>query len=120
VFEPNQTAISILKENLLLNQCNNVDTRFLGIALGAKKSRLRQSITDANNLGHTCYIEDASGDVQAVDGDALVLDEPVEFIKIDVEGMEIEILFGLQQTVRRWRPTIFIEVWDSKAQAFLD
>jgi FkbM family methyltransferase len=120
VFEPNQTAISILKENLLLNQCNNVDTRFLGIALGGKKSRLRQSTPDANNLGGTCYTEDASGDIQAVDGDALILDEPIEFIKIDVEGMEIEILSGLQQTVRRWRPTMFIEVWDSKAQAFLD
>jgi FkbM family methyltransferase len=120
VFEPNQTAISILKKNLLLNSCNNVDTRFLGIALGAKKSRLRQSTPDANNLGHTCYAEDASGDVQAVDGDALLLDEPVEFIKIDVEGMEIEILSGLEQTVRRWRPTVFIEVWDSRTQAFLD
>jgi FkbM family methyltransferase len=120
VFEPNQTAISILKENLFLNQCNNVDTRFLGIALGAKKGHLRQSTPDANNLGGTCYSEDASGDIQAIDGDALILDEPVEFIKIDVEGMETEILSGLQQTIRRWRPMIFIEVWDSKAQAFVD
>jgi FkbM family methyltransferase len=120
VFEPNPTAISILKENLFLNHCKNVDTRFLGIALGAKKGRLRQSTPDANNLGHTCYFEDASGDIQAIDGDALILDEPVEFVKIDVEGMEIEILSGLQQTVRRWRPTIFIEVWDSRAQDFLD
>ena len=120
VFEPNQTAISILKNNLLLNGCNNVDTRFLGIALGAKKGRLRQSTPDSNNLGHTCYFEDASGDVEAVGGDSLILNEPVEFIKIDVEGMEIEILSGLQQTVRRRRPTIFIEVWDLRAQAVLD
>jgi FkbM family methyltransferase len=61
VFEPNPTAISILKTNLALNQCNNVDTRFLGTALGAEKGRLRQETPDANNLGGTCYYEDKSG-----------------------------------------------------------
>jgi FkbM family methyltransferase len=120
VFEPNATAIPILRTNLVLNRCSNVDTRFLGLALAARKGRLRQETPDANNLGHTCYYEDESGDVQAVDGDALLLDEPIEFIKIDVEGMEIEILSGLHQTIRRWRPTIFVEVWDAKAPAFQD
>jgi FkbM family methyltransferase len=120
VFEPNQATIAILKENLILNQCTNVDVRFLGVALGAGKGRLRQEIADANNLGHTCYYEDDSGDIQRIDGDSLILNEPVEFIKIDVEGMEIEVLSGLQKTIRRWRPTIFVEVWDSKADGFLD
>jgi hypothetical protein len=34
--------------------------------------------------------------------------------------MEMEVLSGLHETIRRWRPTIFIEVWDSKASLFLD
>jgi hypothetical protein len=34
--------------------------------------------------------------------------------------MEIEILSGLRETIKRWQPVIFIEVWDSKLQAFLD
>ena len=66
VFEPNLTAISILKKNLALNHCKNVDTRFLGIALGAAKSRLRQETSDANNLGGTCYYEDKSGGIEAI------------------------------------------------------
>jgi len=73
-----------------------------------------------SNRAGTCYSEDATGDIQAIDGDALIFDEPVEFIKIDVEGREIEILSGLQQTIRRWRPMIFIEVWDSRAALFVD
>jgi FkbM family methyltransferase len=120
VFEPNPTAISILKKNLALNQCNNVDTRFLGTALGAGKSRLRQETPNANNLGGTCYYEDKSGGIEAIDGDSLLLNEPVAFIKIDVEGMEAEVLSGLHETIRRWRPTIFIEIWDFKLRAFLD
>ncbi|UGY22000.1 FkbM family methyltransferase [Bradyrhizobium septentrionale] len=119
-FEPNQVAISVLKENLLLNQCDNVDTRFLGIALAGRKTRLKQTTPDANNLGHTCYYEEAFGDVAAIDGDSLIVDEAVGFIKIDVEGMELEILSGLEQTIRRWQPTIFVEVWDNKFQPFVD
>ena len=120
VFEPNPTAISILKKNLALNQCNNVDDRFLGTALGAAKGRLRQETPDANNLGGTCYCEDKFGDIQAIDGDSLLLNEPIAFIKVDVEGMEAEVLSGLHETIRRWRPTIFIEVWDFKQRAFMD
>jgi FkbM family methyltransferase len=120
VFEPNPAAISILRKNLALNPCTNIDTAFLGVALGARKGRLRPETPDTNNLGGTCYHEDDLGGVQAVDGDALLLDEPIGFMKIDVEGMEIEILSGLHETIRRWRPTIFIEVWDSKAPAFQD
>jgi FkbM family methyltransferase len=119
-FEPNQAAISILKENLALNQCQNVDQRFLGIALAARKTRLKQVVPDPNNLGHTCYYEDASGEVSAVNGDALILNEQVEFIKIDVEGMEIDILSGLEQTIKRWRPTIFVEVWDNRLGSFVE
>ena len=50
----------------------------------------------------------------------LLLNEPISFIKIDVEGMEVDVLSGLSETIRRWQPTIFIEVWDSKLRAFLD
>lgn len=37
-----------------------------------------------------------------------------------VEGMEIEILSGLEKTIKRWQPTIFVEVWDDKSATFKD
>jgi len=119
-FEPNEAAITILKQNLRLNQCDNVDTGFLGLALGRTKCQLGQHTPDANNLGHTCYFEDDSGVVQAIAGDALIRDEAIEFIKIDAEGMEMEVLSGLEQSIALWQPTIFVEVWDSKLAAFSD
>ncbi|MBV8188762.1 MAG: FkbM family methyltransferase [Alphaproteobacteria bacterium] len=119
-FEPNQAAIPVLKENLHLNQCDNVDIRFLGTALAAKRGRLRQSTPDPDNFGHTRYVEDASGDVQAIDGDALLHDEAIEFIKIDVEGMAVEILSGLDQTIGRWQPTILIDVRSDRLGSIVD
>ncbi len=34
----------------------------------------------------------------------------MDFIKIDIEGMEMDALKSLEQTIQRCRPTIFIEV----------
>jgi hypothetical protein len=42
----------------------------------------------------------------------------VDFIKLDVEGMELEILSGMSATLARWRPTIFVEVWARHDEAF--
>ncbi|MFO1097865.1 MAG: FkbM family methyltransferase [Xanthobacteraceae bacterium] len=120
VFEPNKSAIRILKINLLLNRCDNVDTGFLGVALAAKSGCFSQTTPDPDNLGHTVYFEDADGQVSGFDGDSLLLDEPVKFIKLDTEGMEIEVLSGLEKTIQRWRPTIFVEVWDHRLRSFVD
>lgn len=117
-IEPNQKAIAVLKENILLNHCDNVDTSFLGIALSDNKSRLNQISPDANNLGHTFYIRDAAGEISAVDGDELLLNVEVGFVKIDVEGMEIEILSGLRRTFQSHQPAIFVEVWDHRLGEF--
>lgn len=118
VFEPNPAAISILKANLFLNKCQNVDTRYLGIALAAREGRFKGATPYSNNLGHTEYREDAAGDVRAIDGDSLLLEEPIELIKIGVEGMEVDVLLGLERTIGRWRPNIFIEVLDGRRGPF--
>lgn len=52
------------------------------------------------------------------------LDE-VGFIKIDIEGHELNALRGAEDTIRRDRPTILVEVldpsdWESSALAYLD
>jgi FkbM family methyltransferase len=118
VFEPNPAAIPILRANLVLNGCTTVDTTHLGIGLGAAPGRLRGTTPDSNNLGGTIYTDDQFGDVVSTDGDAVLREETVEFIKLDVEGMETEILRGLRDTIDRCRPTLFVEVFDRHLDAF--
>jgi len=38
------------------------------------------------------------------------LTSPVDFIKIDVEGYEGHVLHGAQRTLRRYHPTLFVEI----------
>lgn len=44
--------------------------------------------------------------------------EPVDFIKIDVDGMEMEVLSGARDLFARYRPRAFIEVSNANAPAF--
>ncbi|MBR1202631.1 MULTISPECIES: FkbM family methyltransferase [unclassified Bradyrhizobium] len=118
VFEPNDVAVSILKINCSMNGCRNIDMSNLGTALGARCGRFRKETPDPDNLGHTRFFADPLGEADAIPGDSVLLDEPIELIKLDAEGMEFEILDGLRETIKRWRPTIFIEIWDSAGAAF--
>jgi hypothetical protein len=61
----------------------------------------------------------AGGDLRVIAGDEALAQAKVDFIKIDVEGMEMQVLGGLAQTLARCRPVIFIEVDEANRAAFL-
>ena len=46
--------------------------------------------------------------------------DDVSFVKVDVEGHELELLTGAQQTIRRNRPVVLIEVKDRNRAAVRD
>ena len=110
-FEPNPSAIRLLDTNLALNRCANVDTRYLGFALGSSRGTCVVEDVAVNNLGGAKIVPNSEGQIPILVGDDILLNEPVGFAKIDVEGMEFEVLAGLKQTIARWRPNLFVEVW---------
>ena len=63
-------------------------------------------------------ITGAPDGVKLVPGDSVLLQRAVDFIKLDVEGMELQALAGLERTIARWRPRISIEVDDGNVSAF--
>jgi FkbM family methyltransferase len=59
------------------------------------------------------------GEISAVrPGDTLLSDIGPCFLKIDVEGHEIEVLAGIVDTIQKYRPPIFIEVSDINLTSF--
>jgi FkbM family methyltransferase len=109
-FEVNSAVIPILRANLALNDCSNVDTRFIGWGLAAQDGMMTRSELDLANLGGTRFAMGAEGAFPSIKGDAVLSGIPIDFIKMDIEGMEMEALAGLAETIARWRPTIFIEI----------
>ena len=119
-FEPNPVAIAVLTSNLGLNgELARCDLSHLGLGLSDKpQDGLAMEADKPNkNLGGGRLV--AGGDLRVIAGDEALSKAKVDFIKIDVEGMEMQVLGGLTQTLERYRPVIFIEVDEANRADFL-
>lgn len=115
-FEVNPDAHELLARNVELNGLNNVDLSFLGLGLGRESGRIVLKHSRENNLGATSFgfaSEDCSNQKQGFPveplDDVLGRDYDVEFIKLDVEGMEFEVLEGAKELIQRCKPLVFLE-----------
>ncbi|QTN45092.1 FkbM family methyltransferase [Ectopseudomonas mendocina] len=121
-FEVNPAALEMLKVNIALNAVEGqVNEKYLGMALGQFKGYVTLINGDkiANNLGAAsfCVTNDPQGLVM-MPLDALSLEFKPDFIKIDVEGMEIAVLRGGERTIVDARPPLYVEVAPKNREEF--
>lgn len=131
VIEPIPRFYKMLLCNIALNYCHRVNVDFIGLALA-----------DRTCIGypHTVYGEDNLGStrlspepfsleceenrkflfdpVQVVKGDDIFKDIRIDFIKMDIESMEMVALAGLSETIAKYRPVIFIEIIEDNEEDF--
>ena len=85
-------------------------TNFGGVELGnEQKEFIGQHRLPSERVAETFQIDELIG-----------LESPVRFIKLDVEGMEINALRGAVKTIERDRPVLFVEFIKSNQQELLD
>jgi len=110
-FEPNRHLCDALAQSIELNgQDHRVTVHQVGVS--ASKGVARFSHLDAANLGAQSLeqVQDADENtIQLVSLDQLEWSSPVRMIKIDVEGMESEVLKGAQQLILRDKPVLYVE-----------
>jgi FkbM family methyltransferase len=118
VVEPNPAAYELLTINLILNNLlDRVDLSHLGFGVGSEASGGFGMSVPETNLG-AGSLQAGTGDIEIRTADSLLADTPVDFIKIDVEGMEIAVLQGLRATLARCKPTVFVEIDRDNNTAF--
>jgi FkbM family methyltransferase len=121
-FEPNSHNRKRLIENLALNRVKNVDVRPFGVGSRHESRRM---------VGSPLMPGGASVDAKAVEEllrtgmgtvveeiAIITLDEEIpeaklpapDFIKIDIEGWEIEALRGARRTLESYKPALFLEM----------
>lgn len=116
-FEPHPVASAALEINLLLNGVSDRAT-IHRVGLSDKPGRAGFDMLN-NNLGATRVVERSDGDgPPLMRGDDVLAGEKVDFIKIDTEGFEMQVLGGLKQTIATQRPTLFVEVENENFPAF--
>lgn len=123
-FEPNPKARSILEYNINLNSSskNKICRDYINYGISNKPSRLQIFSGPDNNLGATRLVPGLGAadeeTIECVRIDDLAIDGHVSFIKIDVEGMEMDALSGAKSTIEKFRPVIAIEISESNEPAF--
>lgn len=118
VVEPNPLALAPLVANVVVNNLVDViDMTALGVGLSDHSAGGYFMGRHDRNLGAT-KMKPEGGDLQVHRGDDLFEGETPDLIKIDVEGMEMKVLAGLQDTIARTRPVILIEVDGENDAAF--
>jgi FkbM family methyltransferase len=115
LVEPNPEAISILRINLLLNGIA-ADNSFLGLAFGDGFSSADIEMPP-NDLGAAQLTTGFA--LQVVRGDDCLIGRRIDFIKLDVEGLEMAVLAGLSTVIGTCKPNIFVEVNDNNLDKFL-
>lgn len=111
-FEPNKDNLCLVHESVRLNQLTYVSA--YAWALSSKRGEAHFCVGDSTSMGH---IEVAAVGNSARTVQTITLDEFVEveaipvihFIKMDVEGHEVEALRGMTQVLERWHPSILCE-----------
>jgi FkbM family methyltransferase len=120
-FEPNPPAMALLRANVALNGLSaRVDLTHLGWGLSDAEGAGFSAVTKRANLGATRLVADGRGGLSVRTGDAMLAGQPVDFIKLDIEGMEMQALRGLQATIANHRPPVFLELDHINAAAFRD
>ncbi|UWQ94051.1 FkbM family methyltransferase [Rhodobacteraceae bacterium M385] len=119
-FEPNPLAYRLLVLNLVMNGLND-RTTFDYVGFGASDVDGEGfSMTERRkNLGAARMVP-GEGEIATLRPDDFLTDETPDFIKIDVEGMEMSVLRGLQKTIRRTRPVLLVEVDRNNIHDFAD
>lgn len=111
-YEPQRIVFQTLCANIALNSMTNVFA--YQKALGSKKTELFIPAIDYSkngNFGGISIEKESKGErVEQIALDSLEEDiEALKLIKIDVEGMESEVLKGAKKIIKKFKPFLYIE-----------
>lgn len=108
-FEPNPPAVDILVKNIIANNLSDRVTIF-NCGLGEHDGKIVAAPdNDINNLGSTHFSIGSDDGICLKRLDDFKFASAVKLIKIDVEGMEIDVLRGASETLRASNAVLCIE-----------
>ena len=118
-FEPQRLIFQMLCANVAINNLDNVYA--YQQAIGAEPGEMFLKSMDQNirqNFGGTA-LKLLEGGHERIE--VRQLTEQCNFLKIDVEGMEVDVLAGAEEMIRKHQPFLFVEnETEEKAPALIE
>jgi FkbM family methyltransferase len=115
-FEPQEEIYNCLIKNISLNNCKNIIPYNIGLSDKKTEYLMNATYDTSQNFGAFRICPDGNLSINVDTGDSLNLSN-IGFIKIDVEGHELEALQGLSNTINTYKPIILIEIHSSHENA---
>lgn len=109
-FEPAKDTFMILNKNMEINQLNN-RTKLYNAGVGRSSGKGSIAFSKEKDTAYTQVEMNENGDVKIVGIDELNIDKKITFVKVDVEGFELDVLYGMEETLKRDKPIMMIEIW---------
>jgi FkbM family methyltransferase len=113
-FEPSPRNVAYIQRHVQLNHLKNVR-----VFEAAVSDSMREAFFDFGASIATGHLADSGAlKVRVVSLDALLAGgeiPPPDFIKVDVEGAEYEVLRGAKHLLERHRPTLFLDTHQREA-----
>ena len=113
-FEPVRNTFDLLQKNITQNSLGNVTAHNMGV--GAVHETAEISLS-SNTCGANARVSDSGRSKSMTETMTIVpLDSmnltDVDIMKIDVEGYELDVLKGAEQTILNYMPVIQLEVYE--------
>ena len=108
-LEPCKDTFDILKRNIEINHLEQ-RVELFNVACGAKREK-GNIVIMSNEAGRNRVVSDVGGDIDIVAVDDLGLGK-IDFVKIDVEGFEYNVIRGMAKLLERCAPIIYIEIFE--------
>ena len=120
-FEPVPIYFKIIKRVLKINpnfaRKINIRNIALGNSTGSTKFYLNPDTLTDSSLSPLSSSKEIEVNIHKLDDLKLKI-KNTPLLLIDVEGHEIEVLKGAKDFIRKYRPTIIIEVWDKDVSQY--
>lgn len=124
-FEPDAKNLLKAEKNLRLNAFENV--KIIRKGLGAEAAKVKLFKVNQANQGMNRILNEADleGDFEFEEIEIVRFDdfakensfERIDLIKIDVEGYEMKVLQGAEESLTKYSPVLFIELDDDNLKA---
>lgn len=117
LFEPQKEVAANLQKTLNLNHITHARVFNFGLSNNNGELLLYKNLRSNIETSFVPDIKDAQFCTEEASvrvGDEIIKEhqiEKIDFIKVDVEGFEANVITGLQHSIKKFRPIVFME-WD--------
>lgn len=110
IFEPEE-----YKEKLIKERMKNYNCDFYGCGVWSKGTILK---FDARGDDGSCVSEEGEVEIEVKALDGTIFEEAPTYIKMDIEGSEIEALKGCEKIIRQYKPKLAICIYHNPEDLF--